>query len=137
MMFILNSIDGQSYVKFEIIELESRYPSVCLKLELNDRGFSGRLSEVWIVWEDIKDFLEKSKEISNKDAFLDTINSMSPNEMIIEFRKINPEICKFKYELNKISYDKNQIHLNGSFDFGIGKLEELRLFFSELKELLE
>lgn len=136
-MFILNSIDGQSYVKIEIIELENRYPGICLKLELNDRGFLGRLSEVWIVWEVIKDFLEKSKDISYKDTFLYTINSMSPNEMLIEFQKINPEICNLKYELNKISYDKNPIHLNGSFDFGIGKLEELRVFFSELKELLE
>lgn len=136
-MFKLNSIDGLSYLKLEIKELENRYPSICLNLEINDRGFLGSLSEVWIVWVDIEDFLQKSKDISYKDAFLHTINSMSPNEMRIKFQKYNPEICNLKYELNKITYSNNPIHLNGSFDFGIGKLEELRKFLLELKELLE
>lgn len=135
MMFKLNSIDGLSYLKIEMKELENRYPSICLNLEINDRGFSGSL-EVWIVWEDIEDFLQKSKDISYKDAFSHTINSMSPNEMKLEFQKFNPEICHLKYELNKISYSNYPINLIGSFDFDIGKLEDPRIFLIELKGLL-
>lgn len=133
-MFKMNSIDGLSTLKIEKKELEKRYPSISLKLEINDRGFSGSLSEVWIDWENIEEYLIISKDYAYKDTFCHTFKSMSPNELEIKLQKVNPEICNIKYELNKIAYGIEPILLRGSFDIGIDKLEELRKLLRELRE---
>jgi len=133
-MFTIHSINGLSSLKIEVKELEQRYPSISLKLEIYDRGFSGSLSDVWIEWENIEGYLIISKGNAYKDTFCHTFKSMSPNEFEIKLQKVNPEICNVKYELNKIAYGLEPIHLRGSFDIGIGKLEELRNFLIELRE---
>ncbi len=134
MMFTLNSIDSLSSLKIEIYELEKRYPSIGLKLEIFDRGFSGSLSEVWIEWENIEEYLKISKDYAYIDTFCHTFKSMSPNEFKFRLQKVNPEVCNIKYELNKITYGLETILLRGSFDIGIGKLEELRKCLIELRE---
>lgn len=134
MMLTFNSTDGLSCLKVKMIEVEKRFPSISLILEINDRGFSGILSEVWVEWKNIEDYIQNSKDYAYKDTFIHSFKSMSPKEMEISLQKINPEICNLNYELNKITYGKNPVQLKGSFDFSIAKLEELRTYLLELRE---
>lgn len=131
-MFKVESTDGLSSIGMNLIDIEKNYPSICVVLEIRNQGFSVYLSDVWIEWDNIKRFIAKSKDIVYEANFRHSIESITPDEMILKIEQVNGEIVSIRYKVSKSSFEHDPIQLTGSFALGTEKLSELRNAFKEI-----
>ncbi|MGX1193191.1 hypothetical protein [Metabacillus sp. SLBN-84] len=135
------STDAFSYFEFILKEVEYRLPSICVDLEVHNRGFTASLPNVWIELSSIEKFLGESKDLSFIDTFQHAFTSMSPEEVIINANKVSPSICQIRYTFNKTYYSSDlnpvleSIQQKGSFELEVYKIEESRKALLEISDL--
>lgn len=120
----------------ELIEIDTRHPSINFNLKVQNEGFSVLLNQVWIEWEAFNTFIEQTSDISYKDKVSSSLESMSPGEMRITADKISPDNCKISYDISKILVHRDGfIRQHGNFEATISQLEDMRIFIMEMKLL--
>lgn len=131
------SEDRLSFI--EIIFVESymeRLPSINVSIAVQNGGFTGSIESVWIEIDDLKYFLSCMDEIDVKRSGKAHLNSMSPNEFILDFETYNKwGHIKVNYRITKyFSYPySREIFLQGGFNIDSS---EFLSIIKEFKKLL-
>ena len=130
------SQDKKSKISLEFLESETeRYPSVCLEISVQDRGFSGYNKDVWFELAALKDFIIDLKKLEQTRIGSVSITSMSPDEFYLKIETYDLSgHMVLKYNISKCHYipQLNIQTLSGGFEIDVSLLNSIIANFENL-----
>jgi hypothetical protein len=138
------SLNQQSVIYIEFVESDmERYPSVCVKVQVKDRGFSGYNKSIWIVLDDFNKFIEQLKELDQSRRGTAELHSMSPGELSITIAPVDRAgHLMLKYCLSRTTIDGPfhewiSLSVTGRFDldstFFSNTVKQVEKFIKDIK----
>lgn len=134
------SLNGESHIEFACVEIDNNkmLPSIIISLSIQNEGFCGSITKVYIEWGIVKDFLAQTKDNAYKANYFSSLVSMSPDEMELVFEKINAESGLLKYRISKPIYlgrERQVVSLSGGgFEYNLYSLDTVREFFLQYED---
>ncbi|KRE22776.1 hypothetical protein [Paenibacillus sp. Soil522] len=129
------SLDKKSYIELDCVEIDNNemLPSMCISVSIQNEGFYGYISDIYIEWDNVKNFIRQTKDSTYKTNYTACLVSMSPDEMELYFEKVNSETGTLKYKISKpifIGRERHTLTLSGGgFEFNLYSLDSIRRFF--------
>lgn len=134
------SLDKKSYIELDCKEMDNdeMLPSMCISVSIQNEGFYGYISNIYIEWDIVKNFIIQTKDSTYKANYSTCLVSMSPDEMELYFEKVNSEIGTLKYKISKpitIGRQRHTLTLcGGGFEFNLQSLDSIRRFFLQYEQ---